>query len=151
MKTRKLGNSGLEVSALGLGCMGLTFGYGPATAEGDALSLIRKAYDLGVTFFDTAEAYSQGGNETLLGKAVQPFRDQVVIATKFGFKEGDASKGLDSRPESIRQVAENSLRYLNTDYIDLFYQHRVDPDHDLAESCADLWRALSAGRGDGGV
>ncbi|HEX7755612.1 MAG TPA: aldo/keto reductase [Niabella sp.] len=141
MKTRKLGNSGLEVSALGLGCMGLTFGYGPATAEGDALSLIRKAYDLGVTFFDTAEAYSQGGNETLLGKAVQPFRDQVVIATKFGFKEGDASKGLDSRPESIRQVAENSLRYLNTDYIDLFYQHRVDPDvpiEDVAGAVRDL-------------
>ncbi|WP_018629326.1 aldo/keto reductase [Niabella aurantiaca] len=141
MKKRFLGNSGLEVSALGLGCMGLTFGYGPATAEADAVSLIRKAYDLGITFFDTAEAYSQGGNEVLLGKAVQSFRDQVVIATKFGFKDGDASKGLDSRPERIRQVAENSLRYLNTDYIDLFYQHRVDPDvpiEDVAGTIGDL-------------
>lgn len=141
MEKRFLGNSGLEVSALGLGCMGLTFGYGPATAEVDAISLIRKAYDLGVSFFDTAEAYSQGGNETLLGKAVQSFRNQVVIATKFGFKDGDSSRGLDSRPERIRQVAENSLRYLNTDYIDLFYQHRVDPDvpiEDVAGTIRDL-------------
>ncbi|SDC96357.1 aldo/keto reductase [Niabella drilacis] len=141
MEKRFLGNSGLEVSGLGLGCMGFTFGYGPATPEADALSLIRKAYDLGITFFDTAEAYSQGGNETLLGKAVHPFRDQVVIATKFGFKDGDSSKGLDSRPERIRQVAENSLRYLNTDYIDLFYQHRVDPDvpiEDVAGTVQDL-------------
>lgn len=141
MKKRILGNSGLEVSALGLGCMGLTFGYGPATEEQDAIELIRGAYDLGVTFFDTAEAYSQGGNETLLGKAVAPFRDQVVIATKFGFLDGDATKGVDSRPERIRQVAENSLRFLNTDYIDLFYQHRVDPNvpmEDVAGTIQDL-------------
>ncbi|AHF14835.1 MULTISPECIES: aldo/keto reductase [Niabella] len=146
MKKRFLGNSGLEVSALGLGCMGLTFGYGPATAEADALSLIRKAYDLGVTFFDTAEAYSQGGNEVLLGKAVQSFRDQVVIATKFGFKDGDSSKGLDSRPERIRQVAENSLRYLNTDYIDLFYQHRVDPDVPIEEVAGTIGDLIKEGK-----
>jgi aryl-alcohol dehydrogenase-like predicted oxidoreductase len=146
MEKRFLGNSGLEVSALGLGCMGLTFGYGPGTAEADAISLIRKAYDLGVTFFDTAEAYSQGGNETLLGKAVQPFRDQVVIATKFGFKGGDSSKGVDSRPERIRQVAENSLRYLNTDYIDLFYQHRVDPDVPIEEVAGAVGDLIKEGK-----
>jgi aryl-alcohol dehydrogenase-like predicted oxidoreductase len=141
MKTRTLGNNKLEVSELGLGCMGLTFGYGPATDEKEAIDLIRNAYELGVTFFDTAEAYSQGGNETLLGKAVKPFRDKVVIATKFGFKDGDATKGQDSRPERIRQVAENSLRYLKTDYIDLFYQHRVDPNvpmEDVAGTVKDL-------------
>ncbi|SDD06976.1 aldo/keto reductase [Pedobacter soli] len=141
MEKRILGNGGLEVSALGLGCMGLTFGYGPATDEKDAISLIRRAYELGVTFFDTAEAYSQGGNEKLLGKAVGSFRQQVVIATKFGFLDGDASKGVDSRPERIRQVAENALRYLNTDYIDLFYQHRVDPNvpmEDVAGTVQDL-------------
>jgi len=141
MKTRTLGNNKLEVSELGLGCMGLTFGYGPATDEKEAIDLIRNAYELGVTFFDTAEAYSQGGNETLLRKAVKPFRDKVVIATKFGFKDGDATKGQDSRPERIRQVAENSLRYLQTDYIDLFYQHRVDVDvpiEDVAGTIQDL-------------
>lgn len=141
MQTRKLGNSGLEVSALGLGCMGLTFGYGPATNESDAIALIQRAYELGITFFDTAEAYSQGGNEKLLGKAVKSFRDKVVIATKFGFKDGDATKGVDSRPEKIRQVVENSLRYLDTDYIDLFYQHRVDPNvpiEDVAGTIQDL-------------
>lgn len=143
MQTRTLGKSGLKVSALGLGCMGLTFGYGPATNENDAIALIQKAYDLGITFFDTAEAYSQGGNETLLGKAVKSFRDKVVIATKFGFKEGDSSKGVDSRPERIRQVAENSLKFLNTDYIDLFYQHRVDPNvpmEDVAGTIRDLMK-----------
>ena len=141
MKTRILGKSGLEVSELGLGCMGLTFGYGPATNEADAIGLIQKAYELGITFFDTAEAYSQGGNETLLGKAVKPFRDKVVIATKFGFKDGDAMKGVDSRPERIRAVAEASLKYLNTDVIDLFYQHRVDPNipiEDVAGTVKDL-------------
>lgn len=141
MQTRTLGNIGLEVSALGLGCMGLTFGYGPATNEKDAIALIQKAYDLGITFFDTAEAYSQGGNETLLGKAVKSFRDKVVIATKFGFKDGDSKLGQDSHPERIRQVAENSLRCLNTDYIDLFYQHRVDPNvpmEDVAGTIQDL-------------
>ncbi len=141
MKKRKLGNSGLEVSALGLGCMGLTFGLGPATDEASAIALIQRAYELGVTFFDTAEAYSQGGNETLLGKAVQPFRDKIVIATKFGFKNGQSTTGLDSSPERIRAVAEASLKYLNTDVIDLFYQHRVDPDvpiEDVAGTVKDL-------------
>lgn len=141
MEKRKLGNSGLEVSALGLGCMGLTFGYGPATNEAAAITLIQQAYGSGITFFDTAEAYSQGGNELLLGKAVRSFRDKVIIATKFGFKEGDATKGMDSRPERIRQVAETSLKLLNTDYIDLFYQHRVDPDipvEEVAGTVSDL-------------
>lgn len=141
MKTRILGNNGLEVSELGLGCMGLTFGYGPATDENEAIKLIQNAYDLGVTFFDTAEAYSQGGNEILLGKAVKSFRDKVVLATKFGFQNGDASKGVDSRPERIRQVVENSLKYLQTDVIDLLYQHRVDPNvpmEDVAGTVKDL-------------
>ena len=141
MQTRRLGNSGLEVSALGLGCMGLTFAYGTPPTEKEAIALIQKAYESGVTFFDTAEAYSQGGNETLLGKAVAPFRDKVVIATKFGFKDGVGAHGVDSRPERIRLVAENSLRYLNTDCIDLFYQHRVDPNvpmEDVAGTIQDL-------------
>jgi len=143
MHKRVLGNSGLEVSAIGLGCMGLTFGYGPATEESDAIALIRKAYDLGVTFFDTAEAYSQGQNEILLGKAIKPFRQQVVIATKFGFKNGDSTQGLDSRPERIRQVVVNSLQYLQTDVIDLLYQHRVDPQvpiEEVAGTVGDLIR-----------
>ena len=143
MKLRTLGKQGLEVSELGLGCMGLTFAYGPAADEKDAIDLIRNAYESGITFFDTAEAYSQGGNETLLGKAVAPFRDKIIIATKFGFLDGDATKGVDSRPERIRQVAENSLKYLNTDYIDLFYQHRVDPNvpmEDVAGTIQDLMK-----------
>lgn len=141
MKTRKLGNEGLEVSELGLGCMGLTFGYGTATDEKTGIELIRKAYDSGVTFFDTAEAYSKGGNEKLLGKAVKPFRNKVVLATKFGFKDGDPNLGLDSSPKRIRQVVENSLQYLQTDYIDLAYQHRVDPNvpiEDVAGTIKDL-------------
>ncbi len=146
MQKRTLGNSGLEVSALGLGCMGLTFGYGPATHEKDAIALIRKAYDLGITFFDTAEAYSQGGNETLLGKAIAPFRDKVVIATKFGFQDGDATKGLDSRPERIRKVVESSLKYLNTDYIDLFYQHRVDPKVPIEEVAGTIKELIAEGK-----
>lgn len=143
MKTRTLGTQGLEVSELGLGCMGLTFGYGPATNEADAIALIRKAYDLGITFFDTAEAYSQGLNEQFLGKAVKPFRDKVVLATKFGFPDGDSSKGVDSRPERIRTVVENSLKYLQTDVIDLLYQHRVDPNvpmEEVAGTVKDLIR-----------
>lgn len=143
MKSRTLGKQGLEVSELGLGCMGLTFAYGPAADEKDAIGLIRNAYESGITFFDTAEAYTQGGNETLLGKAVAPFRDKIIIATKFGFLDGDATKGVDSRPERIRQVAENSLKYLNTDYIDLFYQHRVDPNvpmEDVAGTIQDLMK-----------
>ena len=141
MKKRILGKSGLEVSELGLGCMGLTFGYGPATNEADAIALIQKAYELGITFFDTAEAYSQGLNEQFLGKAVKSFRNNVVIATKFGFKEGDATKGVDSSLERIRAVAEASLKHLNTDVIDLFYQHRVDPNvpmEDVAGTVKDL-------------
>lgn len=146
MEKRILGNQGLEVSALGLGCMGLTFGYGPATDEKEAINLIRNAYDLGVTFFDTAEAYSQGGNEILLGKAVQPFRDQVVIATKFGFLDGDGTKGLDSRPERIREVVENSLKYLQTDYIDLLYQHRVDPNVPIEEVAGTISDLIKEGK-----
>lgn len=141
MKTRILGKKGLEVSELGLGCMGLTFGYGQPQTEKDAIALIRKAYDLGITFFDTAEAYNQGGNEKIVGKAVKPFRDKIVIATKFGFKDGDSTKGVDSRPERIRTVVENSLNYLQTDVIDLLYQHRVDPNvpmEDVAGTVKDL-------------
>jgi aryl-alcohol dehydrogenase-like predicted oxidoreductase len=141
MKTRQLGTSGLEVSELGFGCMGLSHGYGPATNENDAVALIRKAYELGITFFDTAEAYGQGANEQLVGKALHDVRDKVIIATKFGFTNGKNTDGLDSRPERIRQVAENALRYLQTDYIDLFYQHRVDPDvpvEDVAGTVKDL-------------
>jgi aryl-alcohol dehydrogenase-like predicted oxidoreductase len=141
MKTRQLGISGLEVSELGFGCMGLSHGYGPATNENDAIAIIQKAYESGVTFFDTAEVYGQGANEQLVGKALHDVRDKVIIATKFGFKNGRNTDGPDSRPQRIRQVAENSLRYLRTDYIDLFYQHRVDPDvpvEDVAGTVKDL-------------
>ncbi|WP_105510002.1 aldo/keto reductase [Paraburkholderia sp. BL21I4N1] len=141
MKTRTLGKSGLEVSALGLGCMGLSYGYGPAADRSDAIKLIRAAFERGVTFFDTAEAYAQGANEALLGEALEPFRDQVVIATKFGFQDGDAGKGQDSRPERIREVADAALKRLRTDRIDLFYQHRVDasvPMDDVAGTVKDL-------------
>ena len=140
MKTRKLGKSNLEVSAIGLGCMGLTFGYGPATDRQDAIKLIRAAVDRGVTLFDSAEAYGEA-NETVVGEALVPFRDKVVIATKFGFKEGNAPAGLDSRPERIRFVAEQSLKRLQTNRIDLFYQHRVDPNvpmEDVAGAVRDL-------------
>lgn len=145
MNTRILGQN-LEVSELGLGCMGLTFGYGPATDEKQAIDLIQKAYDSGITFFDTAEAYSQGGNETLLGKAVMPFRDKIVIATKFGFLDGDASKGVDSRPERIRTVVENSLKYLQTDVIDLLYQHRVDPNVPVEEVAGTVKDLIAEGK-----
>src|SRR5829696_5083633 len=127
MQKRKLGNSGLEVSALGLGCMGLSYGYGPAVEKQHGISLIRAAVERGVTFFDTAEAYGPFANEELVGDALAPFRDQVAIATKFGFTNGDSTAGLDSRPERIREVAEAALKRLKTDHIDLFYQHRVDP------------------------
>lgn len=143
MKYRKLGNSSLEVSALGLGCMGLSFGYGPAAGKEDAINLIRTAVEMGVTFFDTAEAYGPNDNEELLGEALQPFRKQVVIATKFGFKEGKTALGMDSRPENIRAVAEGALKRLRTDVIDLFYQHRVDPNipiEDVAGTVKDLIR-----------
>ncbi|WP_281763626.1 aldo/keto reductase [Neptunitalea lumnitzerae] len=141
MEKRKLGSQGLEVSALGLGCMGLSYGYGPATEKKEAIKLIQTAFEQGVTFFDSAEAYGPFENEKLLGEALAPFRKDVVIATKFGFVDGDATKGQDSRPERIRQVAEESLKRLNTDVIDLFYQHRVDlnvPIEDVAGTVKDL-------------
>lgn len=140
MKKRILGKSGLEVSALGMGCMGLSFGYGPAVHKEAGIQLIREAYEQGVTFFDTAEAYGKE-NEELVGAALAPFRKEVVIATKFGFKDGDSKKGQDSHPQRIRTVAEESLRRLKTDVIDLFYQHRVDtniPIEDVAGTVKDL-------------
>jgi len=146
MEKRKLGNGGLEVSALGLGCMGMSFGYGPAADKKEMISLIRTAVDSGITFFDTAEVYGPFTNEELVGEALAPFRDQVVIATKFGFKlDPNTGKqaGLGSRPEHIRQVAEASLQRLRTDTIDLFYQHRVDPAvpiEDVAGAVKDLIR-----------
>ena len=127
MQTRALGRSGLEVSAIGLGCMGLSYGYGPPTDRATAIALLRGAVDRGVTLFDTAEAYGPFANEELLGEAFAPIRDQVVLATKFGFRDGKAGEGLDSRPAHIREVVEASLARLNTDRIDLLYQHRVDP------------------------
>jgi aryl-alcohol dehydrogenase-like predicted oxidoreductase len=141
MQKRLLGKSGLEVSALGLGCMGLSFAFEPRPSREDALSVLRAAFDRGVTFFDTAEAYGPFTNEELLGEALAPFREQVVIATKFGFKDGVVGSGLDSRPENIRAVAEASLTRLRTDRIDLFYQHRVDPNvpiEDVAGTLQDL-------------
>jgi len=143
MQTRKLGRGGLEVSAIGLGCMGLSYGYGPATDRRDAIALIRAAQARGVTFFDTAEAYGPGVNEEVVGEALAPVRDEVVIATKFGFKNGVPAEGLDSRPARIRQVAEAALRRLRTDRIDLFYQHRIDPDvpiEDVAGTVGELIR-----------
>lgn len=143
MQTRKLGKSGLEVSALGLGCMGLSYGYGPATEKSQAIELIRTAFERGVTFFDTAEAYGPFVNEELVGEALAPFRDKVVIATKFGFKDGKVDAGLDSRPANVKAVAEAALKRLKTDRIDLFYQHRVDPAvpiEDTAGAVKDLIR-----------
>ncbi|WP_126282218.1 aldo/keto reductase [Burkholderia stagnalis] len=143
MQTRTLGNSGLEVSAIGFGCMGLSYGYGPATDQASGIAMIRAAFERGVTFFDTAEAYGPFVNEALVGEAVLPFRSQVVIATKFGFRDGEVAKSLDSRPERIRAVAEAALTRLKTDRIDLFYQHRVDPDvpiEDVAGTVKDLIR-----------
>jgi aryl-alcohol dehydrogenase-like predicted oxidoreductase len=143
MQQRQLGRSGLTVSALGLGCMGLSYGYGPATDTADAVRLIRAGFELGITFFDTAEAYGPFVNERVVGEALAPVRDQVVIATKFGFRDGDTGQGLDSRPERIRQVADEALKRLRTDRIDLFYQHRVDPQvpiEDVAGTVKDLVR-----------
>jgi aryl-alcohol dehydrogenase-like predicted oxidoreductase len=146
MQKRKLGNSGLEVSAIGLGCMGMSYGYGPAGDRREMISLIRSAVERGITLFDTAEAYGPFANEELVGEALAPFRERVVIATKFGFDiqpHGQRSGGLNSRPEHIRQVAAASLKRLNTDVIDLFYQHRVDPDvpiEDVAGAVKDLIR-----------
>jgi aryl-alcohol dehydrogenase-like predicted oxidoreductase len=146
MQKRKLGKSNLEVSALGLGCMGMSFGFGPAVDKKDGISLIRAAVERGVTFFDTAEIYGPYTNEELVGEALAPFREQVVIATKFGFKIDPSTgkqAGLDSRPVHIKEVAEASLKRLKTDTIDLFYQHRVDPDvpiEDVAGAVKDLIR-----------
>ena len=143
MKKRRLGRNHLEVSALGFGCMGLSFGYGPALEKQKAISLIRDAFESGVTFFDTAEAYGPFTNEELVGEALAEIRDQVVIATKFGFKDGNSHAGMDSRPERIREVADASLKRLRTDRIDLFYQHRVDPNvpiEDVAGTVKDLIR-----------
>jgi aryl-alcohol dehydrogenase-like predicted oxidoreductase len=141
MQKRTLGKSGLEVSALGLGCMGLSYGYGPATEKEQAIKLIQSAYEGGVTFFDTAEAYGPNLNEELLGEALAPVRDKVVIATKFGFVEGKPALGMDSRPERIREVTDSALKRLRTDVIDLLYQHRVDPNvpvEDVAGTVKDL-------------
>src|ERR1700720_3967276 len=143
MKKRKLGKSGLEVSAIGLGCMGVNFSYGQALDKQQAIDLIRGAVERGVTFFDTAEAYGPFKNEELVGEALAPFRDQVAIATKFGHVFGRELRdlGVNSRPEHIREVADASLRRLRTDRIDLFYQHRVDPDvpiEDVAGAVKDL-------------
>jgi aryl-alcohol dehydrogenase-like predicted oxidoreductase len=142
MKTRQLGRSGLQVSALGFGCMGLSYGYGPGVDRAAGVQLIRQAVERGVTFFDTAEAYG-ALNEEMVGEALAPVRDQVVIATKFGFKDGNVSAGMDSRPERIRTVVENSLRHLRTDRIDLLYQHRVDPQVPM-EDVAGTVKALIA-------
>ena len=143
MNKRKLGSNGLEVSEIGLGCMGMSFGYGPAHDPEEMIQLIRAAFEMGVTFFDTAEAYGPFTNEELLGRALSPIRNQVVIATKFGFSNGNPQKGVDSRPENIKSVAEASLKRLRTDRIDLFYQHRVDPDvpiEEVAGTVKDLIR-----------
>jgi aryl-alcohol dehydrogenase-like predicted oxidoreductase len=148
MNKRKLGNSDLEVSVLGLGCMGLSYGYGPALDKQSAISLIRAAFELGVTFFDTAEAYGPFANEELLGEGLAPIRDQIIIATKFGFRNGDTAAGVDSRPERIRAVADASLKRLKTHRIDLFYQHRVDPNvpmEDVAGTVRDLIREGKVG------
>jgi aryl-alcohol dehydrogenase-like predicted oxidoreductase len=146
MQKRTLGKSGLEVSALGLGCMGLSFGYGPATERQQAITLIRTAVERGVTFFDTAECYGPLANEEVVGEALEPFRKEVVIATKFGFVDGDSKKGLDSRPERIRAVAESSLKRLRTDVIDLFYQHRVDPNVPMEEVAGTVKDLIAQGK-----
>lgn len=146
MQKRKLGNSQLEVSAIGLGCMGMSFGYGPATDRQQAITLIRKAYEHGVTFFDTAECYGPFLNEDLVGEAVEPFRKDVVIATKFGFQDGDSHKPQDSRPERIREVVEASLKRLRTDVIDLFYQHRLDPKVPIEDVAGTVKELIQQGK-----
>jgi aryl-alcohol dehydrogenase-like predicted oxidoreductase len=149
MQKRKLGKSNLEVSALGLGCMGLSFGYGPAVDKKDGIVLIRAAVERGVTFFDTAEVYGPYTNEELVGEALAPFRDQVVIATKFGFKIDPSTgkqAGLDSRPEHIKEVAEGSLKRLKTDVIDLYYQHRVDPNVPIEEVAGAVKELIQQGK-----
>src|SRR3954453_22248234 len=148
MEKRVLGESDLEVSALGFGCMGLSYGYGPATDKEEAIKLIRTAFERGISFFDTAEAYGPFTNEELVGEAVAPFRDQVVIATKFGYRFGDGGKqtGTDSRPEHIKEVANASLKRLRTDRIDLFYQHRVDPSVPIEEVAGAVKDLIQQGK-----
>lgn len=146
MNKRTLGKSGLEVSALGLGCMGLSYGYGTPVDRAAGIALIRAAFERGITFFDTAEAYGQGANEDLLGEAVAPMRNQVVLATKFGFVEGVPSQGLDSRPERIRAVADAALKRLRTDRIDLFYQHRVDPSVPMEDVAGTVKEMIAEGK-----
>src|SRR5205823_12715360 len=140
MQKRKLGKSPLEVSAIGLGCMGMSFGYGPAHDKQEMIALLRKAVELGVTFFDTAEVYGPFTNEKIVGEALAPMRERVVIATKFGVKPASTDQSrwseLDSRPEHVKEVAEASLKRLRTDVIDLFYQHRVDPDVPIEDVAA---------------
>jgi aryl-alcohol dehydrogenase-like predicted oxidoreductase len=145
MKKRMLGRSGLEVSALGFGCMGLSYGYGPGLDRAAGIHMIRAAFERGVTFFDTAEAYGPL-NEEMVGEALAPMRDKVVIATKFGFKNGNVGEGLDSRPERIREVVEASLRKLRTDRIDLLYQHRVDPNVPMAEVAGAVKELIDQGK-----
>ncbi|BFM06004.1 aldo/keto reductase [Halioxenophilus aromaticivorans] len=146
MKTRQLGASGLTVSELGLGCMGLSFGYGPATDKSEAIKLIRRAVELGVTFFDTAETYGPFINEDVVGEALKPVRDQVVIATKFGFKNGNVVEGFDSSPKQIRRAVEGCLKRLRTDRIDLLYQHRVDPNVPMEEVAGTVKQLVGEGK-----
>jgi aryl-alcohol dehydrogenase-like predicted oxidoreductase len=150
MHTRKLGNSGLEVSALGLGCMGMSFSYGPPKDKQEMISLIRAAVERGITFFDTAEVYGPLTNEELVGEALAPIRDQVVIATKFGFKPASSGEArwsaLDSRPEHIKEVVEGSLKRLRTDVIDLYYQHRVDPNVPIEDTAGAVKELIAAGK-----
>jgi aryl-alcohol dehydrogenase-like predicted oxidoreductase len=147
MKKRKLGNSNLEVSSVGLGCMGMSVSYGPPADKHEMISLIRTAVERGITFFDTAEGYGPFTNEELLGEALAPVRDQVAIATKFGFKfEGDKQSGTDSRPAHIKEVAEASLKRLKTDHIDLFYQHRVDPDVPIEDVAGAVKELIEEGK-----
>jgi aryl-alcohol dehydrogenase-like predicted oxidoreductase len=150
MQKRKLGKSNLEVSAIGLGCMGMSFGYGPPKDKQEMISLIRAAVDRGVTFFDTAEVYGPFTNEELVGEALAPFRERVVIATKFGFKQASSGESrwseLDSQPEHIKEVAEASLKRLRTDYIDLFYQHRVDPNVPIEEVAGAVKELIHQGK-----
>lgn len=146
MHTRSLGASGIRVSALGLGCMGLSFGYGQPVPKDEGIALIRAAVERGVTFFDTAESYGPFTNEELVGEALGPVRDRVVIATKFGFKGGRSSEGVDSRPENIRVVADASLKRLRTDRIDLFYQHRVDPEVPMEDVAGTVKELIAQGK-----
>jgi aryl-alcohol dehydrogenase-like predicted oxidoreductase len=143
---RKLGTRGPEVSSLGFGCMGLNYGYGPGLGKQEAISLIREAFASGVNFFDSAEAYGPFTNEEWVGEALAPIRDQVVIATKFGFKNGEVNAGMDSRPERIREVAEASLKRLKTDRIELFYQHRVDPNTPMEEVAGTVKDLIREGK-----